>query len=501
MRITVLVGASALIAAAAFSPAQAEVPNDRETLALASRIDNNSFDRAELAIGNQVQFWQPVFDTLIIQKPDGSFGPGLATEWSYNADATALTLTLRQGVRFTDGAPFDANAVKANLEYLAAGAGPNGYMARSISEIKVISDTQVQLILAEPDPAMLWNLSTVGGAMASPASLGAAGSDTAPVGSGPYVFDAAASVQGSQYVYNRNPEYWDTAAFPFDRVTVTPLTDNAARMNAIFAGQVDGAIGDSRVVAESEAKGFTVTFGDIDWAGITLADRKGAIAPPLADVRVRQAINLAFDTASILKFVDLGHGKLSDQIFPEGNGAYDPALEDRYPYDPEKARSLLAEAGYPDGFDLVFPEVRPFAAFYPIVQQQLADIGIRATFEALPPGSALPVLRSGKYAAFVFNFGSANAWTDFQQYLTTNAPYNTAKVDDPVLTELVRKAQFATGEAQLEAFREVNRHVVENAYFAPWYRRFAVYVSGKDITVQSQPGNIVPYLRNYGIAR
>lgn len=499
MRINVLAGA--LMSVAVFSQVRAEVPNDAKTLALASRIDNNSFDRAELAIGNQVQFWQPVFDTLLVQKPDGSFAPGLVTEWSYNTDATVLTLTLRPGVRFTDRTPFDGSAVKKNLEYLAAGTGPNGYMVRSISEIKVVSDTQVQLQLSEPDPALLWNLSTVGGVMASPASLGAAGSDVVPVGSGPYVFDRAASVQGSQYVYNRNPEYWDPAAFPFERVTVTPLTDNAARMNALFAGQVDGAIGDSRVVAESKAKGFSVTFGDIDWAGITLADRNGAIAPPLADVRVRQAINMAFDTASILKFVDLGHGKLSDQIFPAGNDAYDPDLEDYYPYDPKKARSLLAEAGYADGFDLVFPEVRPFAAFYPIVKQQLADIGIRATFETLPPGSALPVLRSGKYAAFVFNFGSANAWTDFQQYLTADAPYNTAKVNDKTLTELVKKAQFATGDAQLEAFRAVNRHVVKNAYFAPWYRRFAVYVSAKDVTVQSQPGNIVPYLRNYGAAK
>src|ERR1044072_6930141 len=106
--------AAAIIAAvstAAYAPAKAEVPNDAQSLALAGRIDNNSFDRAALMLGNQVQFWQPVFDTLIIEAPDGKFLPNLATAWSYDDTQTVLTIKLLDGVKFTDGTAFDAAAV------------------------------------------------------------------------------------------------------------------------------------------------------------------------------------------------------------------------------------------------------------------------------------------------------------------------------------------------------------------------------------------------------
>ena len=92
--------AAALLAAmisTALTPLQAEVPNDAQTLALAARIDNNSFDRAQLMIGNQVQFWQPVIETLLTDDPAEGLSPNLATEWSYNDDNTVLTLTLREG--------------------------------------------------------------------------------------------------------------------------------------------------------------------------------------------------------------------------------------------------------------------------------------------------------------------------------------------------------------------------------------------------------------------
>src|SRR6056300_135218 len=125
MRIRFAAAAAAMLSTTVMTPLHAEVANDADTLALASRIENNSFDRAELMLGNQIQFWQPVFDTLIIETPEGELVSNLATEWSYNDDGTVLMLMLREGVSFTDGTPFNAEAVKANLEYLAAGNGQN----------------------------------------------------------------------------------------------------------------------------------------------------------------------------------------------------------------------------------------------------------------------------------------------------------------------------------------------------------------------------------------
>ncbi|MCO6188528.1 ABC transporter substrate-binding protein [Rhizobium sp. L1K21] len=500
MRFRFITAAAALLSTVVFAPVYAEVRNDADTLALAARIDNNSFDRAELMLGNQLQYWQPVFDTLLVETPEGEIVPNLATEWSYNDDNTVLTLKLRDGVKFTDGTPFNAEAVKANLEYLAAGNGQNAYMARGISSFEIVSDNEIKLHLKAPDPALVNNFAVAAGAMASPASLGKAGSDVVPVGSGAYIYDTEDSVEGSQYVYHRNPDYWNAEAYPFDTVTITPMTDTVARMNAITAGQVDGTVADTRAVAQAKAIGLQVHTKDVNWAGIILADRAGKIVPALGDVRVRQAINMAFDKASILKFVDQGFGHLSDQIFPKSSQAYDPDLDSYYPYDPEKARSLLKEAGYEDGFEIIFPEIKPFAAFYPIITQQLADIGITATFESLPPGSSIPVIRSGKYAAYVFTFGAHDAWTDIQQHITPDAGWNALKYSDDKLNEMIKTAQFLSGEDYAAELRKINRYIVENAFFAPWYRQDTIYLTNAETNAEMQTTNTVPFIRNYSKA-
>src|SRR5690606_33635123 len=160
--------------------------------------------------------------TLLVREPDGSLGPNMASEWAYNGDNSVLTLTLREGITFTDGTPFDGEAVKANLEYLKDGAGQHSFMVAAISEIEVVSPTEVKLHLGEPDPSLLENLAVVGGAMASPATLGVDGSASNPIGSGPYIYDVDNSRLGQQYVYTRNPDYWNAEDFDFDRVTITP---------------------------------------------------------------------------------------------------------------------------------------------------------------------------------------------------------------------------------------------------------------------------------------
>ncbi len=500
MRLSLAAACAAMLSTTMLTPLHAEVSNDSDILALASRIDNNGFDRAELMLGNQLQFWQPVFDTLMIETPGGDIIANLATDWSYDEDRTALTLTLREGVSFTDGTPFNAQAVQANLEYLAAGNGQNSYMARGISEYEIVSDHEITLHLSAPDPAMLNNLAVAGGAIASPDSLGAPGADVTPIGSGPYVYDTEQSVPGSQYVFTRNADYWNPEAFAFDTITIAPMSDTVARINAIMAGQVDGAVAYTRAVAQAEANGLQVNTSDVNWAGIILSDRAGKIVPALADVRVRQALNMAFDEESILEYIDLGYGRVSDQIFPETSDAYLPELDDYYQYDPERARELLAEAGYPDGFSMTLPEIKPFAAFYPVVTQQLAEIGIEATFAGLPPGSAIPVIRSGKYPAFVFTFGAHDAWTDVQQHLTPDAGWNALKYSDDALNALIAEARTKTGDAYVAAVQEINRYIVENAFFVPWYRQDTVYLTSADVNVEMQATNTVPFIRSYSKA-
>ncbi|WP_196258154.1 ABC transporter substrate-binding protein [Pelagibacterium limicola] len=494
---------AALVAALSMStalPVSAQVANDDRTLALAALLDNNSFDRAQLMIANQIQFWQPVFDTLLVMEPDGSLKPNLVTEWAYNDTNSVLDLKLREGVTFTDGVALDAEAVKANLEYLKVGGGQNSYMAASIAQIEVISPTELRLHLGEPDPGLLEHLSVVGGAMASPATFGAESAATHPIGSGPYIYDTDASVAGRQYVYNRNPDYWNPEAYPFERVTITPINDAVARLNALKAGQVDAGLAEASMVADATSQGLVLNANDVNWIGLTLADRAGQVAPELADVRVRQAINMAFDKTSILQFFDLGFGRLDDQIFPTYSAAYDPELEARYPYDPEAARALLAEAGYGDGFTLTMPELASMANLNPIVEQQLADIGITVDWVAIAPNMTVPELRSGRYPAFLFQFGYQGDWAELRKFAFANSPWNTSAYQDAELDALVQQVQYASGDAQAALYQDINRYFVENAFFAPWYRRETIYLTNASVEVGMQAGNAVPFLRNYAPA-
>lgn len=492
--------AAALLAGVA-PAAMAQVANDADTLALGATIDNTSFDRAQLMIGHQLQYWSPVFDTLLVREANGDIGPNMATEYTYNGDSSVLTLKLRDGITFTDGAPFDGEAVKANLEYLKSGAGQNSFMAASISEIEVVSPNEVKLHLSEPDPGLLQNLAVVGGAMASPATLGVEGSANSPIGSGPYVYDTAASVLGRQYVYVRNPNYWNAADFPFERVTITPINDNVARLNALKSGQIDAGISEARAVADAEANGLVLNRVDVDWFGLIIADREGKIAPALADLRVRKALNMAFDGASILKFVDLGYGRLTDQIFPSTSQAYVPELDEVYPFDPAAAKALLAEAGYPDGFSLTLPETTNYAAFNPIVEKFLKDIGVSVKWEKIAPNATITELRSGKFPAYVFQFGYQGEWSEIRKFGFPDSPWNTSKVADPALLELIDKVQYASGDAQNALYKDVGRYFVENAYYAPMYRRDIIYLTNKETLVDLQSTNVVSPIRNYSKAQ
>lgn len=474
--------------------------NGAGTLTLAAIADNNSFDRAALEIGHKVQYWMPVFDTLLVLDEQSVPQPGLATEWSYNADNTVLSLTLRDDVTFTDGTQFDGAAVAANLEYLQNGGGQNAYMAASIASVDVVDATHVDLVLSAPDPGLLGYLGVVGGAMASPASLGASDQATTPVGSGPYVLDKEKTTAGSQYVYERNEDYWNLDAFPYEKLVIKPMTDITARVNALKSGQVNGAIIDAKSVAEAEASGLQVVTTPVDWTGLFLADRDGKVVPALGDVRVRQAINYVFDSPAMLEGLALGNGEVTNQIFGVTSQAHVPALDDYYTLDVEKAEKLMADAGYADGFTVQMPDSPGFADDNPIVEQTLAQINITVDWVKVAPDALIGEMLGGTFPMFMFTLGSQSAWQDIQKVALPTSPWNTAKVESDELMALLTAAQYATGDEQTAALQAVNTWLVENAWFAPFYRVAVPYASDAKTNVVVQSQNVVPWIRNYSPA-
>src|SRR5690606_4380646 len=126
-------------------------------------------------------------------------------------------------------------------------------------------------------------------------------------------------------------------------------------MNAMKSGEVDTGIIEPKQIPEAENSGLNVTTFQVNWYGLSIFDRDGAMVPALADPRVGQAINYAIDEEAILGAVELGYGERTDQTFNTQSEAYSADYDDRYPFDPAQARELLKDAGYEDGFGVPMP--------------------------------------------------------------------------------------------------------------------------------------------------
>ncbi len=164
---------------------------------------------------------------------------------------------------------------------------------------------------------------------------------------------------------------------------------------------------------------------------LLLADRGGQVQPALADVRVRQAINLAFDRQQIVDAVFSGYALATDESFNLNGEAFNEDVMGTYSFDPEAARDLLAEAGYADGFTLTMPSTVISTNFEPFITQALSDIGITTVWEPVPPANIASSVASGQYPAVVWIEGTNAAGREFANYFGPNAFLNPFKWQDP----------------------------------------------------------------------
>jgi peptide/nickel transport system substrate-binding protein len=499
--VPVRLSARFVVALACVAPLTTSFAQERAyplTLTLAMSVDNNTFDPAQLSGGARDQYWTAVYDTVLRLQPDGKIVGNLAESWEYNDELTALTLKLRDGLKFADGTPLDAAAIWANFENLKSGTGENSFMMAGVESADIPDPQTLVLKIAKFDPAFLGYLTTLGGAIANPANLEDPNIAVDPAESGPYVLNNNASVTGSRYEFDRNLEYWNAQAFPYDKLVLLPMPDLSARLNALRSGQVNAGLADPKSVAVAKESGLTVNTGTLDWVGFSLADRDGTVVPAMADVRVRQAINYAIDADGILQFVQKGMGVRSTQPFGPTNPAHDAKLDTAYPYDPEKARALMKEAGYADGFELRMPRSsNPFFDSADIVQQQLGEIGIRVVWDQVSPQDFYTVTKEPRWAAHIMQLASGDAWRDVQKLLPPGGPWNPFGTETPELTALIEKASMASGEEYEKIMREISTYVVENAWFAPWYFSETIYLTDAKTSATMQPWTVSPVIANF----
>lgn len=454
-----------------------------------------SFDVNGYSIAHYVQYFNAVFDTLVRQDGDGTLVPGLATEWAYDDARTTLTLTLRDDVTFTDGTPFNADAVVANIENFQASSTPDLSNAQYITGVAALDDTHVEIALSAPDPMLLTWFTGSLGFMASPDSFDNADVATNPVGSGPYVLDTGATVIGSTYVFTKNPDYWDDSYVVYDTLTINFYETPTALLSAIQGGQVNVAtFADVTSLPQVESAGFELYTSQLDWSGLIFYDRDGTVDAPLGDVRVRQAINFALDRDAILEVIQLGYGTATSQTFGEATDGYDPELDSYYTYDPDTARDLLAEAGYADGFELDMPTTSLINQdLITTIQQQLADVGITVTLTDTGTNFITDLI-GAKFTSGWMQLATVNDWQYAQLALVPNATFNVFHNQVDELDAAFATMQTGTDEEAAAAAKDANRYLVENAWFAPLYRVDNFYVGDSGVSVTMPADNVTPYL-------
>ncbi|KIC45076.1 ABC transporter substrate-binding protein [Ruegeria sp. ANG-S4] len=317
-----------------------------------------------------------IFEGLTRFMGDGSVVPGLAESWEISDDGTVYTFKLRDGVTFHDGTSMDAEDVKFSLDRALAEDSANAQKAlfAGIESVEVVDPLTVKVTLSAPNGNFLFNLAWGDAVIVAPESI--ENIKTNPVGTGAFTF--ADWVQGDSITLNRNPDYWgeqpalETATFKF-------ISDPTAAFAAMMAEDVDVfdiyPAPENLPQFEADPR-FQVLIGSTEGETILSTNNKQA---PFDDILVRQALAHAIDRQAIIDGAMFGYGTPIGTHFAPHNPAY-VDLTGGSAHDPEKAKALLAEAGYPDGFETTLHLPPPSYARRggEIIAAQLADIGIKA---------------------------------------------------------------------------------------------------------------------------
>ena len=335
-----------LVAAGLVSPAVA----GERVITVAQYADAVSLDPQHTNDNASYSVEKPMLEGLIGFNEKMEQIPQLAEKWDASADARVYTFYLRKGVKFHDGTPFNAAAVKANFDRVR---NPDNKLRRYtlykvISQIDVIDDSTVRFTLSEPFGAMIATFAHPAGGINSPTAVQKYGADYGknPVGTGPYKFQEW--VPNDHITLVKNPDYWDkNNAAKVDKIIVKPVPEDGTRIAMLQKGDAQFINAVPYSMAEVVQKDKNLSLAESEsvytfWVAMNTQKK------PFSDVRVRQAMNYAINKEAIIKAVLRGHGKPANSPLAPQVWGYTPVKT--YPYDPAKAKALLAEAGYPNGF-------------------------------------------------------------------------------------------------------------------------------------------------------
>ncbi|TBL73318.1 glutathione ABC transporter substrate-binding protein [Paenibacillus thalictri] len=357
-----------------------------------------------------------VYEGLVLLDKSNNFKPLLATEWKQLNDVT-WEFKLRQGVAFHDGTPFNAEAVRKTVMRVLDKNQPTSKAQnfKMISEVKVIDDYTVQLVLNYPYAPLLSLLASVEGSIFSPAAIDKYGKELSknPVGTGPFRFESW--TPGQEIVLAQNDKYWGNKA-KISKAVFKVVPEDTTRIAMVETGEAQ--VAEQLPITEIERINASSTMNvgrfdayRVDYIGFNTKKK------PFDDPRVRQAISYAVDRESIVKGVFNNVGKLTNSILGRDVFGYSSKVAG-YPYDLNKAKQLLAEAGYPNGFKttVFVSNDKQRVNVAEVLQSQLKGIGIELQLNVMEFGAYLDAAVKGQTEMFVSSWANATGDADYSQF-------------------------------------------------------------------------------------
>jgi peptide/nickel transport system substrate-binding protein len=388
-----------------------------ESLVIARLSDAENLDHHFMSTINAASVThRKIYEGLVGRDKNSDIQPLLAKEWN-QLDDTTWEFKLREDVTFHDGAAFTAEAVKATFDRLLDPnvGSPRAVVFKMVKEVKVVDDYTVQFLLTEPFSPLLSILASHEGGIINPKTIEEYGENIIqePNGTGPFVFESW--TPGQEITFNKNENYWGEKA-KVDKVVFKVVPEETTRISMLETGEAHIAeplsVAMMSTVETSKSSEVYRSEGyGTEYIGFNVQKA------PFNDVRVRKAIAHAVEMDSIIDGVFNNIGKKANSLLGSKVFGYHQGLK-AYEYNLNEAKKLLAEAGYPDGFEtsLITMDSKERINLAEVIQSQLKGIGIKVNIQVLEYGTFVEQANGGNSEMFIISWRNATGDADYNQY-------------------------------------------------------------------------------------
>jgi peptide/nickel transport system substrate-binding protein len=465
-----------LIAVFALSLGAVSAQNNSNILIMARAADTTGLDPHTQTAFASFRLLELIYEPLVNLDADLNVVPSLAESWDFADDGMTLTLNLRQGVKFHNGADFTAEDVVATfnriLDEATGAAARANYL--NIASIDTPDDYTVVFNLSQPDVPLLAALATTNAAIADSADIESGNIATVANGTGPFKLENWTPEETT--TLSANADWWGDGP-NVDGIEIRIIPDETSILAALRAGTIDFALLNDPLVATLLKDDPNIVLNRVPAIAYHVLQLRAAV-PPLDKLEVRQAISCAIDRQEVLDTASLGEGKVTG---PLTMAAFALPTDELlcYQKDLDKAKELMAAAGMSDGFTLkvIAANAEPPTALSEAqnIQAQLAEIGITVEIESMELSVYVDRWLKGDFeAAVALNGGRPDPYTMYARYWqTTGNLNNVAGYIDSTLDDLMARGRAETDPAaRYEIFAEFQRHLAE---VAPWVWLYVGY--------------------------